>query len=663
MKIVKAEHMGFCYGVKRAVDMALKAANDYKTKKICTLGELIHNKQVVERLNLSEVSVCDTVDETQCGVLIIRSHGVGPEVYIDAEKKGLIVVDATCPDVTKVQHEALALAEEGRTVVIVGDGDHPEVQSIMKWAGERPVVVNSVDEAEKINGLTKIGIVAQTTFISKDFDDIVLAISAKAKDVVVKKTTCLATSKRQSSAVGVALQVDIMIVIGGKHSSNTCHLAKICSQSCLNTFHIEEANELKQEWFYKKNTVGITAGASTPDWIIEGVVNRVEEFSMQDSMEMSVKRVRTGDVIKGVVVSVRMDSVFVDIGYKGEGVIIPSELAFPTPDDCRKIVNRGDEIEVLVLATDGKDGISLSKVQADQLTAWDKVTEASERGEILNASCVEAVKGGVIASCLGLRAFIPVSQLDTKFVDDIASYIGNHIHVKVIEVDREKKRVVLSRRVVLQAEKDAEINRFYDELKEGEIIDGTVARIADFGVFVKLGPVDGLVPNRELSWIRVKHAGELVNAGDPIRVIVQKIDKAQGRISLSVKDLQLDPWYEDVKKFNEEEIVNIKVLRVQKAGIIVEVAQHLEGFVPASELDCEIKRSSLESIYKTGSMLIAKIVRIDEQAKRVILSVKRVAEDAERAEIDKFAAKKDTETTDNLGSKFSGLFEKLKLKE
>ncbi|MEI6285181.1 MAG: bifunctional 4-hydroxy-3-methylbut-2-enyl diphosphate reductase/30S ribosomal protein S1 [Bacillota bacterium] len=663
MNIIKAEHMGFCYGVKRAVDMALKAAEDYQTKSVCTFGELIHNKQVVERLAQSKIRVCETVDELQCGVLIIRSHGVGPEVFCDATNRGLIVVDATCPDVTKVQREALALSAEDRTVIIVGDKNHPEVQSIMKWAGERLLVISSIEEAKEIINLDRVGIVAQTTFISSYFDDIVNAITANIRDVVVKKTTCSATSKRQSAAVSLADKVDAMVVIGGKHSANTCHLTEMCRQHCLNTYHIETADEFQKDWLSGINNIGITAGASTPDWLIEGVIKKMEELSMQASMEMSVKRVQTGDVIKGTVVSVRSDGVFVDIGYKGEGMIIPSELAFPTPEDCRKIVARGDEIEVLVLATDGKDGIELSKIQADQLTAWDKVNEALASGAILNANCIEAVKGGMIASCLGLRTFIPVSQLDIKFVDDVAAYVGNHIHVKVIEVDREKKRVILSRRVVLQAEKDAEIDRFYNELKEGEIIDGTVARIADFGVFVKLGPVDGLVPNRELSWIRVKHAGELVSAGDPIRVIVQKIDKVQGRISLSVKDLQLDPWYDDIKQFKEEEIVSIKVLRVQKAGIVVEVAQHLEGFVPASELDSEIKRSTQETIYSTGSTLVAKIIRIDDQSKRIILSVKRVAEDAERADIEKYVQSKAEDATDSLGEKFSGLFSKLKFKD
>ena len=663
MKIIKAEHMGFCYGVKRAVDMALKAANDHQDKTVCTLGELIHNKQVVERLNQSNVCVCDAVDETKCGVLIIRSHGVGPEVYREAENKGLILIDATCPDVTKVQREALALAAENRTVVIIGDINHPEVQSIMKWAGERPIVINNITEVNRLKGLEKIGIVAQTTFVSNDFDAIVQAIGVKAQDIVVRKTTCLATSKRQNAAASIARQVEAMIVVGGKHSANTCHLAQLCRQSCANTYHIETAAELQSEWFHKKNTIGVTAGASTPDWLIEGVIEKMEELSMQDSLLASVKRVRTGDVIKGVVVSVRTDGVFVDIGYKGEGIITPAELAFPTPDDCRTVVNRGDEIEVLVLATDGKDGIELSKLQAEQITAWDKITEALEQGVVVNANCIEAVKGGVIAACIGLRAFIPISQLDIKFVEDVAEYLGKHIHVKVIEVDREKRRVILSRRVVLQAEKDAAIEQFYSELKEGEIIDGTVVRIADFGVFVKLGPVDGLVPNRELSWIRVKHAGELVSAGDPIRVIVQKIDKGQRRISLSVKDLQLDPWYEDVKQFKEEEISAVKALRVQKAGIVVEVAPHLEGFIPASELEVEIKRSSMESIYMTGATLIAKIIRIDDQAKRIVLSVKRVAEDAEREDIDKYAASKDEETTEKLSSKFAGLFANLKLAE
>lgn len=662
MRIIKAEHMGFCYGVKRAVDLAIKAANDYKSSSVYTLGELIHNKQVVERLNRSNIFVCDSIGSASDGVMIVRSHGVGPEVYREADAKGLTVVDATCPDVKKVQMEARMLSDEGRTIIIVGDKDHPEVQSIMKWAGERPIVVSNLCEAQALDGLVNVGIVAQTTFISAEFDKIVDAITGIAKDVVIKKTTCLATSKRQDAAVSVAEKSDVMIVIGGKHSANTCHLAQMCKMRCPDTHHIETVAEFKPEWFEGKSVAGVTAGASTPDWIIEEVITKMEEISLQESLELTLKRVRTGDVVKGVVVSVRTDGVFVDIGYKGEGIISPAELAFPTPDDCTKIVKRGDEIEVFVLSTDSKEGVQLSKIKADQITAWDKAITAFEQGQVVNARCVEVVKGGMITVCFGLRAFIPASQLDIRFVDDLAVFKGNHIHAKVIEADRCNNRLVLSRRVVLQAERDAEIDKFYSELREGEIIDGTVARIADFGVFVKLGPVDGLVPNRELSWIRINHPGELVKTGDPIRVIVQKIDREKSRISLSVKDLQLDPWYEDIKKFNEEDVVDVKVLRVQKAGIIVEVAPHLEGFVPLSELKDEIKRVSTESIYMTGSILTAKIIRIDEQAKRIVLSVKRVIDDAERIDIEKYIGVRDDSVTDNLGSRFAELLATVKTK-
>ena len=663
MKIERAAHMGFCYGVKRAVDLALKTAQENNDRHVCTLGELIHNKQVVERLAEKQVTVCESLNDAGDSIVVIRSHGVGPEIYRQAEEFGVSVVDATCPDVKKVQREAESLATEGRTIVIVGDSEHPEVQSIMKWAGATPVVINSVVQLDVLRDKSRIGVVAQTTFIGSEFDDIVDAIKKIVSDVVVRKTTCLATNKRQQSAVDLAKRAQVMLVIGGKHSANTRHLAMMCEQYCANTHHIETSAELSAVWFSGVQNVGVTAGASTPDWIIEGVIEKVEEFSMLDSLNQSIRVLKAGELINAVVVAVQMDCAFVDVGFKGEVVLYPADLTWPAPDDCRKVVARGDELTLLVLSTDGPDGVKLSKVKADEIVAWKAIELACEQGAVISANCIEVVKGGLVTTVHGLRGFMPASQTDIRFVDDLAAMVGKHVHVKVIECDRERRKIVLSRRVVLQAEHDIQVNNFYEKLTVGEIIDGTVARVADFGVFVKIGPVDGLVPLRELSWIKVKHPSELLKPGDAVRVIVQKIDRESNRISLSIKDLQIDPWHEDIKAFREEDVIEVGVLRAQKAGIVVELAAHLEGFIPRSELPVEVKNSEIETSYPTGARIRAKIVRIDETVKRIILSQKRMHEDAEQAEVDNYIGSIEHEPVATIGDKFAGLLNKIKLKD
>ncbi len=273
MEVILADYLGFCYGVKRAVTIAQENASADGTSS--TLGPIIHNPQVVERLKTEGVGTVDALAEMDRGTVIIRSHGVGPEVYEEAEQRGLNLVDATCPHVKKAQLSAKKLADSGRKVVIVGEKKHPEVRSIFEWSGGQAVVIETEEEADALDSCAKLGVVCQTTFSGDKFKSIVMHLLEKSRDVHIQRTICTATDQRQKAALDLAAQVDMMLVIGGKNSANTTRLAQICAEKCL-TYHIETAEELQDEWFDKIEKIGITAGASTPDWIIKEVYKKCQ---------------------------------------------------------------------------------------------------------------------------------------------------------------------------------------------------------------------------------------------------------------------------------------------------------------------------------------------------------------------------------------------------
>jgi 4-hydroxy-3-methylbut-2-enyl diphosphate reductase len=650
MKIIVAQHRGFCYGVKRAVDMAQDCADT--PGQAVTLGPIIHNPQMVQRLEAQGIGMAHTLEEIGGGTVIIRSHGVGPDTYKLAKEMGLRVVDATCPHVKKAQQAAKELAESGYQVVIIGEKKHPEVKSIFEWSGKKAYIIETKDEAEGISFHDKLGIVAQTTFASDGFQDIVDVLKTKTNDINIKRTICTATDLRQQAALEVAVQVDVMIVIGGRNSANTTHLAELCMQSGCRTYHIETAEELQPEWFAGSNLVGITAGASTPDWLIEEVYKKME--AMNEFMNESVKEIRVGSIIQGTVVGIRKEEVFVDVGYKAEGVIPLSELAYPIPEDAGHIVQVGDPIDVYVVEMDGQDGLKLSKVKADRVVAWNKLTAALEAKELVTGKVIEAVKGGLAVVVFGVRGFIPASQVDIRYTENLAQFVGPTFSLLTIEVDEQKQRAVFSRRLVLEEEKRQREQAIFSSIAVNDILTGKVTRIADFGAFVDIGGVDGLVHISDLSWERVKSPADVVSIGDEVTVVVTKLDPQARKISLSLKQVTRDPWLDRIEQFSPGTSVKGKVTKVAGFGAFVEIAKGIEGLVRLSEL-AERKVTKAEEVVSIGQEVNVKILEIDKENKRLALSIIKASQDAERAEYQEYLTK-NTEVGLTLGDKFGHLF-------
>lgn len=651
MEVKLAEHHGFCYGVKRAVKMAQDSIGPNGPSY--TLGPIIHNPQMVERLAEEGVGMVSDLGEMEGGTIIIRSHGVGPATYEQAKAAGYHIVDATCPHVKKAQMAAHTLSEEGYLVVIVGEKRHPEVKSIFEWSGKQATIIETTEEAAKLKFATRLGIVAQTTFSGAEFKKIVGVLLDKSNDIKIERTICAATEQRQAAAIKLAQEVDLMIVIGGKNSANTSRLAELCLAAGCAAHHIETAGELEKAWFEGVHKVGITAGASTPDWIIEEVYRKVQDMESL-LKEETIQEIHAREVVEGKIVAVRKNEVFVDLGYKEEGVIPLSELAYPTPENASDIVSEGDTIAVYVISAGGKDGVLLSKIKADKIVAWEKLEEALAGKAVLQVKVTEAVKGGLSVAVFGVRGFVPASQVDVRYVEDLSKFVGETIEVLPIEVDAKKQRAVLSRRAPLEEKRRIAQREVFSRLEEGQVMDGTVKKIVDYGAFIDIGGVDGLAHISDLSWERVKHPSEVVKEGDAVSVLVKKFDPDTKRISLSLKDVTKDPWLDKAERLKEGDYAVGKVAKIMDFGVFLTLEGGVDGLIRLPELS-EKRIAKAEEVVKVGDELKVKIIQVDVKNKRIGLSLIKAEQDEEKAQYKSYM-KEQTKTSDTLGDRFSHLF-------
>lgn len=631
MEIILASNAGFCFGVRAAINKGEKLIEEGKGP-IATLGPLIHNPQEVARLESLGIKSYDDIDSVQEKNVLIRTHGVAPSVYQEIEKHGHSYYDCTCPKVKRVQQLAREHAEAGYQVLVLGDCKHPEVMAIVGWTNDTAIVFISLDE---LKGLSlegeKVCLVSQTTEKLERFEKAVEYLeSLSLEELVVQNTICTATRDRQSDASELAAKVDLMVVIGGYNSANTCKLVSICQDVGVATKHVETAAELQDEWFEGVNKIGLTAGASTPDWIIREVIDKMEELTMEQGLEQgygTLEPLNLYEVVTGTVVKINSDEVMVDVGGKSEGVIPIKELSFQKDPDVEEIVKVGDEIQVMVIKMENNEGhMVLSKKRADQEKAMDTLQEKYENGEVIEAKVVSDVKGGVIVD-IGARGFVPASHLDTKYVDDIKSFVGNTYRFKIIEFDSnpENRKIILSRRALLEAEEKEAREQLWDKIAEGQILKGRVQRIANFGAFVDLGGVDGLLHISEMGWGRVKQPTDVVNVGDEIEVYVLSADREKGKISLSLKKLINNPWDNAAEQFPVGAVLTGKVVRIAPFGAFVALADGVDGLVHISQISWE-HIDKVEDALAIGQEVQVKVLEVDEDRKRISLSIKDLKE-------------------------------------
>lgn len=647
-----AESAGFCFGVKRAIEMAYEAIG--VEPKLYSYGQLIHNKTVTDDLASKGLEIVESLDGLTEGTLLIRSHGVGKALYDEAEAKGLKILDGTCPFVKKIHnivHEKLA---NGMGIIIVGDGTHPEVIGINGWCENAAVILEDEEAAKtkEIPEKEKYAVVVQTTFRQAKFDKILEILQDRGVNMEVHNTICSATEKRQTEAEELSKAVDKMIVIGGKNSSNTQKLVEICAKNCGNTVHIETICDLVLNNFGKDDKIGITAGASTPPAIIKEVVvtmsealeNAVqnlggsEEATFEQMLEESLVTLHTGDVVKGTVIQVVNEEVSVNLGFKSDGIIARGEFSSDPTVIPSKTVQPGDEIEVFVVrVNDGDGNVMLSRKRIEAQKGIEEIEAAYNEKAVVTGTVTSVVKGGLIAVVNGVNVFIPSSQVSNRFIEDLSVFNGQELEFNIIEVDRVKRRFIGGRKALVEQEIAAKRAALFETIQAGSRVNGTVSRLTDFGAFVDLGGVDGLIHISEMSWGRISNPKEVLREGQEVEVFVLDVDKEKGKISLSLKDADKNPWKLAAEKYAVGSIVEGKVVRMVPFGAFVELEAGVDGLVHISQI-ANKHVVKPEDELKVGEVINVKVLEVNPEQKKISLSKRQADAPVEEAPAEEAAA-------------------------
>ncbi|MDO5110876.1 MAG: bifunctional 4-hydroxy-3-methylbut-2-enyl diphosphate reductase/30S ribosomal protein S1 [Clostridia bacterium] len=698
MLIKVAKDIGFCFGVRRAVEMAEEAAC---AGTVYTLGELIHNEDVIHELEQKGIHAAPELDEVPAGgTVVIRSHGVGEQVYAACAQRGLKVIDATCPFVLKIHALAQAYHKAGKNVILFGKAEHPEVVGIRGWCEDQAYVAENVEDIDNLPPMEEAYILVQTTFSATRCKTMLCRVQNKVKNVHFDNTICNTTAIRQQEAEALSKKCTHMIVIGGKNSSNTQKLCAICQKNCEHTQTIAKVDELFLEKYFTDDIIGVVAGASTPDWKIREVVTRMSELektmaespevevceveteatatveepavaeaaettatpaaetaaessdtSFAEAFEKTLVRIRNGQIITGSVVQIVDGEVCVNIGYKSDGFIPRSEFSADNDVDPAEVVKVGDSIEVEVLkVNDGEGNVLLSRKNVESKKMWDDLMQDENvQDKVFEGVGKEVVKGGLIANIDGVRAFIPASQLSTKYVENIGEYVGKPLSLKVIEVDKSRKRIVASHKAVMLMEAEEAKKKLWDELVVGEKVQGIVRRLTDFGAFVDIGGIDGLVHVTDVAWGRVKHPSDVLSIGQEIEVLIRDVDVEKQRVSLGYKQLQPKPWTMADEKYPVGSIVEGKVVRIVPFGAFVALEPTIDGLIHISQVGVR-RIAKVEDEINVGDVVRCKVLDVNPEAKRISLSRREVileenpdiAEQlaAEKAERERIAAER-----------------------
>ena len=701
MRVIVAKNAGFCFGVRRAVELARKEAR--QRGRVYTWGKLIHNESVIRDLSAEGILPVETLDNLQAGdTLIIRAHGAPPSLFENCAARGIRTVDATCPFVERIHPIVAEAAEKGIPVYIAGKRTHPEVIGTAGWGRGKAVVLETPQEAERAEAGAMGCLVAQTTLSERTFDEIAAVLKRRIPELVVHNTICRTTRTRQEEAEAMSRRCTKMLVLGSGGSANTAALADLCKIHCSDTKMIDDIGKIPLEIFKLNDIIGLVTGASTPDPMIreviqgmselekttietneaeapaevvaetteqaveeavvaveepvvaaeekaeeaaeqvaeeaaaeaketvETVVEEVKEAAapvkdaaedFEQAIDSSIRRIRPGQIVTGTVIGITDSEVLVNVGYKSDGYIPRAE--FSADPNAEIDVKEGDEIDVeVVKVNDGEGNVLLSRKNVQSKKFWDDLMAEETEGKSFETVVKEVVKGGLIAEMEGgVRAFIPASHVSTKYVENLSEYVGKAVKVKVLEIDKQRKRIVASIKQELLDEAAAREQEKWDSLVVGSKIHGIVRRITDFGAFVDIGGLDGLVHVTDAAWGRVKHPSDVLSVNQEIDVLVLGVDKEKKRISLGYKQLQPKPWTMAGEKYPVGSIVEGKVVRIVPFGAFVALEPTIDGLIHISQVATR-RIEKVEDELKVGDIVRCKVLEVNPEAKRISLSRK-----------------------------------------
>ncbi len=666
MNIEVAKSAGFCFGVSRAVEMAERALAD---GPCWSLGELIHNKDAVERLSAAGLRVAASPEDVPAGErVIIRSHGVEKRVQDVLKARGCHLIDATCPKVLRIHRLAEKAAREGRQLLVLGEPTHPEVRGICGWNEEAVVLKDGeallrwVQEYDPL-GEKPVSVVFQTTSNKQKIEQYINILKKGYTNAQVFDTICDATLIRQTETRELSARMQAMVVVGGIHSANSLHLAEICRENCAKVLFVQNSGELDIALLQGCRKLGVTAGASTPAWIIKEVVNKMTEEteilvkeeniaeeavpavdaveekaaeveqevekSFDQLLEDSIKTISNGDTVTGIVAAITATEITLDLSTKHSGYIPVSEF---TNDEAgvniNDIVKIGDEITATVVRVNDVEGTAqLSKRRLDAAKSWNDIEAAREEGTVVEGKVTEENKGGVVVSVNGIRVFVPASQTGLGREEPMSSIVGTTTRLKITEVNRARKRVVGSIRSVLYRERRERSEKVWAEIEVGKKYTGTVKSLASYGAFVDIGGVDGMVHVSEISWSRVRTPADVLSVGDEIEVYVISFDTEKKKISLGYRKAEDNPWTKFTTAYQEGDIASVQIVKLMPFGAFAEVMPGVDGLIHISQI-ANRRIGKPEEVLTVGETVDAKITAIDNEKQKISLSIRALSEPA-----------------------------------
>ena len=654
MRVTLAKSAGFCAGVARSVAMAEQALEEYGT--VYCLGELIHNADELGRLEArGMLRVPDASEVPEGAAVLLRAHGVGPEVYAVLRKRKAVIIDTTCGKVSRLHALARSAAEQGRVLVIFGDPDHPEVRGVRAWAGES-AVCSSAEELKNLLcreefAAKGVDLVFQTTQTEKNFKNSQIFAKKICTNCEIFDTICFATQIRQSEALALARKCDAMIVLGGRNSANSRHLAELCAEVCPRVVFAENAAEVDTAAFAGLDTVGITAGASVPARIMKEVKRKMDELketnetmeetapvaeeaavetekSFEELLEDSIKTIYNGDVVKGIVAAITPTEVTVDLGTKHSGYIPVEEFEDENGSKIEDLIHVGDTVEASVVRVNDVEGtVMLSKKRLDAVKNWDDIEAACENETIVEGVVTEENKGGVVVKVKGMRVFVPASQSGLPRDAEMSQLLRQKVQLYITEVNKARRRIVGSIRLVQAKARRAAIARIWEEIEIGKRYHGVVKSLTSYGAFVDIGGVDGMVHVSELSWKRITKPADVVSVGDEIEVYVINFDKETRKISLGYKDPNENPWEKFMNTYNVGDIATVRVVKLMTFGAFAEVVPGVDGLIHISQI-ANRRIGKPDEVLTVGDEVNVKITAVDEDKHKVSLSIRALSEPA-----------------------------------
>lgn len=654
MRVILAKTAGFCFGVDRAVNMAYELANS--GARAATLGKLIHNSLVTDDLAAKGVRIISSPAEAQRGeTVIIRAHGVAAEVYEELKGTGAEICDATCPFVKKIHRIVAENSGEETEVFIAGDPNHPEVIGIKGHCKGEVNIFNSEAELDEIikndgkNYDKRIIAVSQTTFSQKVWKICKEKIKKYYTNAKIFDTICFATRERQDEAALISKQSDMMIIIGDRHSSNTAKLKAVCSENC-DTYLVERAAELNTINFSHCATVGVTAGASTPSAIIKEVlfamseivnettniqveevpseVAAAEDMDFSAALEESLNNMSTDQRVKGVVMGITPTEIQVDIGRKHAGFVPMDEYSADPNADAAKELKVGDTLDLIIMKTNDAEGtVMLSKRRFDAQKAWTDIIAAEEDGRVLEGTVAEVIKGGILVVSGGVRIFIPASLATERKDEPLEDLLKKTVKFRIIEVNKQRRRAVGSIRAVLKDMRKEAAEAFWAQAEVGQKYHGVVKSMTNYGAFVDIGGVDGMVHISEMSWKRIKNPAEVFSIGQEVDVYIKALDAENKKISLGYRRDEDNPWEILRKNYPVGSVIEAEIVGLTTFGAFARIIPGIDGLIHISQI-ADRHISKPQDVLTVGDKVTCKITAIDFDKKRVSLSIRALIEPA-----------------------------------